>query len=67
MVSSVAFSPDATLAITGSFDGTARVWEVVGLRERLGRLRSVRELLAFAEPRVGRGFTDEERKRFLSD
>src|SRR5262249_18741623 len=66
-LSSIAFSPDGGLVVTASWDNTARVWEVRGLRDQLARLHSVGELLAAARARVGRNLTDQEKKLFLSD
>ena len=66
-LSGVAFSPDGRLVATASWDGTARVWQVTGRRERLAHAESVPELLALAETRVGRRLTADEKKQFLSD
>ena len=66
-VSSVAFSPDARRVLTGSWDGTARVWDMAGLRQQLAEASTVEELVALAQTRAGRALTEAERKEFLYD
>jgi WD40 repeat protein len=38
-VADVAFSPDGTVVVTGSYDGTARTWEVATRRSTASRSR----------------------------
>jgi WD40 repeat protein len=46
MVTAVAFSPDGTTALTGSDDGTARLWPTVDLPDDLPRIATWLESLA---------------------
>jgi WD40 repeat protein len=66
-LSTIAFSADGRRLLTGSWDGTARVWDVTDRHDRVAHPPSVAALLAMAELAAGRGLTDEERQRFLSE
>jgi WD40 repeat protein len=63
----VAFNTDGTRLVTGSWDGTARIWDVSGYREQVLALKNIDDLLAFASARVQRQLSEEEKRQYLHE
>jgi WD40 repeat protein len=67
VIHSLAFSPDSQFLVSASEDNTARIWSLRTLDPNQLERLPPEELLRFAESRVVRPFTQQERERYLHD
>jgi WD40 repeat protein len=67
LVMCTAISPDGKFMVTGSDDGTARVWRTERVDKQRIDSSSAEELLKLALTQVTRGLTPEEKSKYLDN